>query len=312
MSKEIVRIFSGTSNRDLAEKVVSNLNTTLGKIEFKKFSDGETLPIFKENIRGRVVFIIQSCYAPFDNYWELFQMIDAAKRGSASKVIPILSYMGYGRQDRKDQPRVCVSSKIIANFLETLEISRLLTIDLHTDQITSFFNIPVDQLYASYVFIPYIKSLKLDNIIVASPDMGGTKRAKNISEFLNCEMVICYKHRLTNGDIDEMLLIGDVKDKNVIIVDDICDTATTLCKSAKVLMENGAKSVRAAITHPVMSGNAYDNIKNSVLTELIVTDTIPLKEKLDNITVLSISNLLSKAITNIVDNKSLSKLFIKK
>ena len=312
MDTKKVKIFSGNSNIELAEKVAKNLKTSLGQVEFKKFSDGETLPIFKENIRGRTVFIIQSCYSPFDNYWELFQMIDAAKRGSAAKIVPVLVYYGYSRQDRKDQPRVCISSKIIADFLENVGATRVLSIDLHSDQIASFFNIPFDQLQSSYVFVPYIKNIGLNNVVIAAPDMGGSKRAKYMSEFLGCEMVICYKHRSESNNIDEMLLIGDVKDKNVIIIDDICDTAGTICKSAKLMKEYGANTVRAMITHPVMSGNAYENINNSVLTELVVTDTIPLKNKSDKIKVLSLSTLLSRAIRNIVEDKSLSKLFIKK
>lgn len=306
----MVKIFSGTSNIELAEKVAKNLKLGLGQVEFKKFSDGETLPVFKENIRGRTVFILQSCFPPFDNYWELFQMIDAAKRGSAAKIIPVILYMGYGRQDRKDQPRVCISSKLIANFLETAGATRVVSIDMHADQIVGFFDIPVDQLYASYVFVPYLKNLGLENVVVASPDTGGVKKAKYLAKHLNTEMVICYKHRSEANKIDEMLLIGDVKDKNVIIVDDILDTGGTICKSVDLMMEKGAKSVRVVITHPVMSGNAYDNIEKSKLVELIVTDTIPLKKNMDKITVLSVSTLLSMTIRNIVNYKSLSKLFI--
>lgn len=310
MDKKIVKIFSGSSNLELSEKVARNLKMSLGNIEFKKFSDGETLPIFKENIRGRTVFLIQSCYPPFDNYWELFQMIDAAKRSSAAKIIPVLVYYGYGRQDRKDQPRVSISSRLIANFLEAAGATRIVTIDMHSDQLVGFFNIPVDQLYASYVFVPHLKNMNLDNMIIAAPDTGGVKKAKYISKHLGTEMVMCYKFRSEANKIDEMLLIGDVKGKNVIIVDDIIDTAGTLCKSADLIMSKGASSVRALITHPVMSGKAYENIMSSSLTELIVTDTIPLKKQCDKITVLSVSTLLSRAITNIVNNKSLSKLFI--
>lgn len=310
-NKKMIKIFSGSSNPSLAKKVSENLNISLGDVELKKFSDGETLPIFKENLRGRTVFIIQSCYPPFDNYWQLFQMIDAAKRSSASKIIPILVYYGYSRQDRKDQPRVCISSKLIQNFIETAGATRMVTIDLHADQIGSFFNIPVDQLYASYIFVPYLKKIGIDNnIIVAAPDTGGTKRAKHLAGHLGTEMVICYKQRSEANKVDEMILIGDVEGKDVIIIDDIIDTAGTICKSADLMMEKGAKSVRALITHPVMSGDAYENIENSKLTELIVTDTIPLKKESNKIKVLSVSTLLSKAIESIVENKSLSKLFI--
>ena len=310
MNKKMVKIFSGESNIDLTKKVCDELKLKMGEVELKTFSDGETMPVFKENLRGCTVFIIQSANPPFDNYWQLFQMIDAAKRSSAEKIIPVLVYYGYSRQDRKDQPRVGISSKLIQKFIEAAGATRLVTIDLHSDQIGSFYDIPVDQLYSSYIFIPYLKKLKIDNIITASPDAGGVKRTKNLSKHLNSEMVICYKQRSEANKIDEMLLIGDVKGKNVILVDDIIDTGGTICKAADIMMENGAKSVRAVITHPVMSGYAYENIENSQLSELIVTDTIPLEKSSDKITVLSVDKLVSKAIKNIVDNKSLSKLFI--
>ena len=302
MDKKMVRVFSGTSNIELSEKVAKILKIDLGQIEFLKFSDGETLPVFKENLRGRTVFLIQSCNS-INNYFQLFQMIQTCKLSSASKIIPVIVYMGFGRQDRKDKPRVGITSKLIVDFLETAGATRVVTIDLHSDQIGAFFNIPVDQLYASYIFVPYVKSLKLDNIIVASPDTGGTKKAKYLSGHLNTEMVICYKHRVEANKIDEMLLIGDVKGKNVIIVDDLADTCSTICRASDLMMEKGALSVRAVITHPVMSGDAYNNIENSKITELIVTDTIPLKQQCDKIKILSVDNLLSIAIENIVDNR---------
>lgn len=310
MDKKMVRVFSGTANIELAEKVARNLKIGLGQVDFLKFSDGESLPIVKENLRGRTVFIIQSCYSPVSNYFQLFQMIQTCKLSSAAKIVPIILYFGYGRQDRKDQPRVGITSKLMVDFLETAGATRVVAIDFHSDQIGGFFNIPVDQLYASYVFVPYIKNLGLENLIVASPDTGGTKRAKYLSRQLGTEMVICYKHRSEANKIDEMLLIGDVKDKNVLIVDDIIDTGGTLCKAANLMMEKGALSVRAVITHPIMSGTAYKNITESKLTQLIVSDTIPLKEENSKIVVLSVSTLLSRAIRNIVENKSLSKLFI--
>jgi ribose-phosphate pyrophosphokinase len=312
MDKSEVKIFSGSASRELAENVARNLKMGLGKVELTKFSDGEFQPVFQENIRGRSVFIIQSGYAPFDNYWELFQMIDAAKKASAARIIPVVPYFGYGRQDRKDKPRCGIGAKLVANFFETAGATRLVTIDLHADQIGGFFDIPVDQLHASYMFVPYIKELNLPNLVVAAPDTGGTKKAKYLSEALGCEMVLCYKHRSKANVIDEMILIGDVKGKDVIIVDDIIDTAGTLCRSADIMLEKGANSVRAVITHPIMSGEAYRNVEKSKLAELVVTDTIPLKEKIDKITVLSSSALLSRAIRNIVDHKSLSKLFVNK
>jgi len=306
----MVKIFAGSASKDLAEDVARNLKMGLGQIELLRFSDGETLPIFKENIRGRIVFLIQSGHAPIDNYWQLFQMIDAAKKASASKIIAVIPYYGYGRQDRKDQPRVGISAKLIAKFLEEAGATRVVSIDLHADQIQGFFEVPVDQLQALYVFVPYIKSLGLDNVIVAAPDTGGTKKAKQLAKHLGTEMVICYKHRSEANKIDEMILIGDVRGKNVIIIDDIIDTGGTLCKSSDLMMAKGALSVRAVITHPVMSGDAYENIESSTLKELIVTDTIPLKRECEKITVLSVSALLSRSIRNIVDNKSLSKLFL--
>jgi len=305
-----VKIFSGGSNIDLASKVARNLKMGLGQIEYKKFSDGETLPILKENVRGRTVFIIQSTHSPIDNYWELFQTIDAAKKASASKIIAVLPYYGYARQDRKDQPRVGISAKLVANFLETAGATRVVSIDLHSDQIQGFFDVPFDQLQSFYVSVPYIKELAIPNLVVAAPDTGGTKRAKHMSEFLGTEMVICYKYRSEANKIDEMILIGDVKDKNVLIVDDIVDTAGTLCCASDLMIKKGSISVRAFATHPVMSGAAYENIEKSSLSELIVTNTIPLKNQNKKITVLSVDALLSRAIRNIVDNKSLSKLFI--
>lgn len=305
-----IKIFSGSASIELSKKVASNLDMKLGEISLQKFSDGEFQTIFKENIRGRVVFIIQSTPAPFDNYWELFQLIQAAKLSSASKIVIISPYMGYGRSDRKDKPRVSVGAKLIADFIGAAGATKFVTIDLHQDQIGSFFNIPVDQLYASYVFVPYLKKQNYDNVVVASADAGGVKKAKSLASHLNTDIAICYKQRSVANKVDDMILIGDVKDKNVIIVDDIIDTAGTICHAADLLVDKGAKSVRAIITHPVLSGNAYEKIENSKLTELIVTDTIPLKQNCEKIKVLSVSSLLSKAIINIANNKSLSKLFI--
>lgn len=310
MDKKLVKIFAGNASMELASNVAKNLKIGLGQYDLQRFSDKEILPVFKENIRGRTVFIIQSTNAPFENYWELFQMIDAAKRASAKEIIAVVPYFGYGRQDRKDQPRVGIGSKLIANFFETAGATRVITIDLHADQIVGFFDIKVDQLHASYVFVPYIKSLKLDNIIVASPDTGGTKKAKYLAGHLDTEMVICYKHRSKANEIDEMILVGDVKGKNVIIVDDIIDTAGTICRASDLMMSKGAKSVRAVITHPIMSGRAYENIDKSSLSELIITDTIPLQDKSKKITIISVSALLSRAIRNVVEDKSISKLFL--
>ena len=306
----MVKIFSGSASLDLAKKVVENLNMKLGRLEIQKFSDGEFQPIFKENIRGRIVVIIQSTPSPFDNYWELLQLIQAAKLSSAAKIIVINPYMGYSRQDRKDKPRVSIGAKLIADTIQTAGATRYVTVDLHQDAIGAFFNVPVDQLYSSYIFTPYIKKLNLSNLVIAAPDTGAVKKAKYLSGHLDADMVICYKHRSVANKVDEMILIGDVVDKNIIIIDDLIDTATTICRAADLMMEKGAKSVRAFITHPVMSGKAYENIEKSKLHELVVSDTIPLKQKSEKIKVLSVSELLSTAIKNIVDNKSLSKLFI--
>lgn len=313
MDKKKVKIFAGSNSIELASNVAKNLKIGVGQYECKEFSDGEVLSIFKENIRGRTVFLIQSCDPPFDNYWELFQMIRAAKMASAKEIVAVVPYFGYGRQDRKDQPRVAINAKLIAEFFETAGATRVITIDLHADQIVGFFDpkkVIIDQLQASYVFVPYLKSLGLENIVVASPDTGGTKKAKYLSKHLGCEMVLCYKHRTEANKVDEMILIGDVKDKNVIIVDDIIDTGGTLCKAAELMLERGARSARAIVTHPVMSGEAYKNVNISGLSELIVTDTIPLKDKSGKITVISVSTLLSRAIRNIVNDKSISKLFL--
>lgn len=310
MDGKKVKIFAGSGTTNLAKEVAKNLKVALGQYELIKFADGEMLATFKENIRGRDVYLIQSTNSPVDNYWELFQMIDAAKKASANEIVAVIPYFGYGRQDRKDQPRVGISAKLVANFLQVAGATRVISIDLHADQLVGFFDIKVDQLYASYVFVPYIENLKLDNLIIASPDTGGTKKAKYLASHLGCEMVICYKHRAKANVIDEMILIGDVKDKNVILVDDIIDTGGTLCRAAQLMLDKGAKSVRAVVTHPVMSGKAYENISNCALTELIVTDTIPLKQECSKATVLSVSTLLSRAIRNNINNKSISKLFL--
>lgn len=310
MDKKMIKVFSGTANTELAEKVARNLKIGLGQVEFKQFSDGETLPIFKENLRGRTVFIIQSCCSPINNYFQLFQMIQTCKLSSAAKIIAVVPYAGFCRQDRKDRPRVGITSKLIADFTEVAGATRFVSVDLHSDQISGFFSIPVDQLYASYVFVPYIKKLGIENLTICSPDVGGTKRSKHLASHLDTEMVICYKHRKEANKIDEMLLIGDVKGKDVIIVDDIADTCNTIIRASDLMMDKGAQSVRAFITHPVLSGNAVENIEKSSLTELVVTDTIPIQRNSNKIKVLSVSTLLSRAIRNIVDNKSLSKLFI--
>ncbi|MCW3116118.1 MAG: ribose-phosphate pyrophosphokinae [Chitinophagaceae bacterium] len=304
------KIFSGTGSQQLADQICKKYGTRLGNVNIQHFSDGEIYPIFMESVRGDYVFLIQSTQSPTDNLMELLLMIDAAKRASAYKVIAVLPYYGYARQDRKDRPRVAIGSKLIANMLVAAGADRIITMDLHAPQIQGYFDIPVDHLDSSAVFIPYIEQLKVENLTFAAPDVGSTNRVREIASYFNAEMVICDKHRKRANEIASMVVIGDVTDKDIVIIDDICDTGGTLAKSAALLMEKGAKSVRAMITHPVLSGNAYDNINNSVLSELVVCDTIPLKQETPKIKVLSVAELFAVAIRNAFENKSITSLFI--
>lgn len=304
------KIFAGTGSEQLARQICKSYGTKLGKITIQKFSDGEIQPIFTESIRGNFVFLVQSTYAPSDNLMELLLMIDAARRASAYKIIAVLPYYGYARQDRKDRPRVAIGSKLVANMLVAAGADRVITMDLHAPQIQGFFDIPVDHLDSSAVFIPYITQLRLENLTFAAPDVGATNRIREIASYFEAEMVICDKHRKRANEIASMVVIGDVTDRDVVIIDDICDTAGTLAKSAALLKEKGARSVRAMITHPVLSGKAYENISNSVLEELVVCDTIPLKEDVEKIKVLSVAELFAVAIRNAFENKSITNLFI--
>ena len=305
-----VKIFSGRYTDELAHKIAESFGLSLGKIVFNRFSDGEFQPSFEESVRGQKVFLIQSTPPPFENLLELLLMIDAAKRASAKEIIAVVPYFGMARQDRKDKPRVPIGAKLAANLISSAGATRIMTIDLHADQIQGFFEVPVDHLYGSTVFMKYIESLKLDNLTIASPDVGGTKRANAYAKFLKAEMVICYKKRLVANKIDEMRIIGSVKDKNVILVDDMVDTGGTLAKAAQKMMESGAISVRAICTHPVLSGDALKNIGNSLIQELIVSDTIPLKEENSKIKVLTISNLFADVMENLLSNKSISSQFL--
>lgn len=307
--KSTVSIFSGRVSQYLAEKIAANFGTVLGESIVTEFSDGEFQTSFEENIRGRDVFIIQSTIPPADNFFELLMMIDAAKRASARKIIAVIPYFGYGRQDRKDKPRVSIAAKMNADLLTTVGIDRLITLDLHADQIQGFFNVPVDHLYASNIFVPYIRNLNIPDLILASPDTGGTRRAASYAKALNTGFVISYKHRTKPNVVGEIRLIGDVKGKNVILVDDIIDTAGTITRAAEVIMQEGAKSVRAFCTHPVFSGDAYTRIKESPFTEVMVTDTIPVKENCDKITVLSTASLFAEVIRRVQNRKSISSLF---
>lgn len=305
-----VKIFSGTGSQQLAEKIAQRFGARLGKINIQKFSDGEFQPVFLESIRGDYVFLIQSTFAPTENLMELLLMIDAAKRASASRIVVVIPYYGFARQDRKDKPRVAIGAKLIATLLEAAGAERLVTMDLHAAQIQGFFDIPVDHLDSSAIFIPYIENLKLKNLTFAAPDVGSTNRVREIANYFNAEMVICDKHRKRANEIASMVLIGDVVGKDIVLIDDICDTAGTLTKAAGLLKEKGAKSVRALCTHPILSGKAYENINNSVLEELVVCDTIPLHGKSDKIKVLSVADLFAIAIRNAYENKSITSLFI--
>jgi len=306
-----VKIFSGTTSEYLARGIAENYGTPLGEVTVTHFSDGEFSPCFDESVRGCDVFIIQSTHAPTQNLFELLMLIDAAKRASAHYITAVIPYFGFARSDRKDKPRVAIASKLVANLLTAAGVTRIMTMDLHAPQIQGFFDVPVDHLDASTIFVPYIKSLDLPNLLIAAPDMGGVHRAREYAKYFEAEMAICDKHRKRANEIDGMTLIGDVEGKDVILVDDIVDTAGTLTKAAELLMEKGASSVRGFCTHPVLSGKAYERIENSHLTELITCDTIPLRKNSNKIKSLSTAELFSKAIRKVYAYESISPLFIK-
>jgi ribose-phosphate pyrophosphokinase len=305
------KIFAGTSSGVLTNEICKRYGTKPGKINIQRFSDGEICPVFLESIRGDFVFLVQSTNAPAENIMELLLMIDAARRASAYKVIAVLPYYGYARQDRKDKPRVAIGSKLIANMLVAAGADRVITMDLHAPQIQGYFDIPVDHLDSHAVFIPYIENLRLENLTFAAPDVGSTNRVREIANYFSAEMVICDKHRKRANEIASMVVIGDVTGKDIVIIDDICDTGGTLAKSAALLKEKGARSVRALITHPVLSGKAYENIENSVLEELVVCDTIPVKKGgSSKIRIISVAELFAVAIRNAFENKSITSLFV--
>ncbi|XOV94364.1 MAG: ribose-phosphate pyrophosphokinase [Bacteroidota bacterium] len=306
----LVKIFSGKGTIELSEKIAHFYGKPLGKCTSQKFSDGELNFSYNESVRGEHVYIIQSTNPPTENIMELLLMIDAAKRASAKHITVVVPYFGYARQDRKDRPRVSIAAKLMANLLSAAGASRLLTCDLHAGQIQGFFDIPVDNLDGTAFFVPYLKSLKLKNLIFASPDVGGTARTRSFAKFFEADMVVCDKHRKRANEIATMQVIGDVEGKDVVLVDDLVDTAGTISKAANIIMEKGATSVRAVCTHPVLSGKAYENIESSALVELAVSDTIPLKEKSKKIKVLTVADLFAKAIRKIHDNESVSSLFI--
>ena len=306
-----VKIFAGRASENLGKQIAASFGIGLGNVIVSEFSDGEFQPSFEETVRGQDVFIVQSTMPPADNLMELLLMVDAAKRASARKIIAVMPYFGFARQDRKDKPRVAIGAKLVANMLMAAGVNRVMTMDLHADQIQGFFEVPVDHLYASTIFFPEIQKLAAEgNMVMAAPDVGGAKRANSYAKKLDVGLALCHKQRKKANIISEMTVIGDVEGKDVVLVDDMIDTAGTLTKAADLFTERGAKSVRAFCTHAVLSGPAYDRIKNSNLTELIVTDTIPLKDECDKIRVLSVASLFGDIIQKLVTNESISKHFI--
>lgn len=304
------KIFSCTQSEDLALQIAENFGIPMGNVSFSRYSDGEFQPSFEESVRGSRVFIIGSTHPSSDNLMEMLLMLDAAKRASARHITAVMPYFGWARQDRKDKPRVPIGAKMIAKLLETAGATRIITMDLHADQIQGFFEKPVDHLFASTIFVPYIQSLQLDNLTIASPDMGGSKRAYAYSKFLKSDVVICYKQRQKANVISHMELIGDVQGKNVILVDDMVDTAGTLTKAAELMMERGAKSVRAVCTHGILSGDAHERVENSQLEELIITDSIPAKKESPKIKVLSCAELFGSTMKSVHSNQSIHENFI--
>ncbi len=305
-----VKIFSGRATIGLAEKIAKSYGLPLGDVKVTDFSDGEFQPSFEETVRGKDVFIIQSTMPPADNLFELLLMVDAAKRASARKIIAVIPYFGFARQDRKDKPRVAIGAKLVANMLMAAGVDRLMTMDLHADQIQGFFEVPVDHLFASTIFFKEMEKLNTGDLVIAAPDAGGAKRANSYAKKLDVGLALCHKSRKKANEVAEMTVIGDVEGKDVILVDDMCDTAGTLTKAADLFMEKGAKSVRAFCTHAILSGPAYERIENSSLTELIVTDTIPLKQHSSKIRVLSVADLFADIIHGMVNNESISSHFI--
>ncbi|GHA23042.1 ribose-phosphate pyrophosphokinase [Salinimicrobium marinum] len=304
------KLFACNQSTELAKKIAESYGAPLGNVITSTYSDGEFQPSYEESIRGSRVFIIGSTHPSSDNLMEMLLMLDAAKRASARHITAVIPYYGWARQDRKDKPRVPIAAKLIAKMLETAGATRIITMDLHADQIQGFFEKPVDHLYASTVFMPYLKGLGLDDLTIASPDMGGSKRAYAYSKALESDVVICYKQRAKANVISHMELIGDVTNKNVVLVDDLVDTAGTLTKAADLMIERGAKSVRAICTHPVLSGEAYDKVENSKLLELIVTDSIPLKKESRKIRVVSCADLFAEVMNRVHQNRSISSQFI--
>lgn len=303
-------VFSGTATKYLAERICQSLGCPLGKLIMTKFSDGEFAVSYEQSIRGRDVFLVQSTFPSSDNLMELLLMIDAAKRASAQSINAVIPYFGWARQDRKDKPRVSIGAKLVADLLSVAGVDRVITMDLHADQIQGFFDIPVDHLYASGVILPYLQSLKLDNMVIASPDVGGSKRANTYAKYLGVPLVLCNKTRARANVVESMQIIGDVKDKNVVIIDDMVDTAGTITKAADIMMAAGAKSVRACASHCVMSGPASDRVQNSALKEIVFTDSIPYAQRCAKVKQLSVAEMFADTIRRVVENKSISDQYI--
>ncbi len=303
-------VFSGTKSRYLAEKICASLGCPLGQLVITHFADGEFSVSYEESIRGRDVFLVQSTFPNADNLMELLLMIDAAKRASAKSINAVVPYFGWARQDRKDKPRVSIAAKLVADMLSVAGINRLITMDLHADQEQGFFDVPVDHLYASSVMIPYIQSLNLENLVIATPDVGGSKRASTYAKYLKCPLVLCNKTRLKPNEVASMQIIGDVKDANVILIDDMVDTAGSITKAADLMLENGAKSVRAIATHCIMSGPASERVEKSGLVEMVFTDSIPYSNACNKVKQISIADILAETIRRVEDNQSISSQYI--
>ncbi len=310
MNKESFMVFSGTNSRYLAEKICAELNLQLGNLVITHFADGEFEVSYEESIRGRDVFLVQSTFPNSDNLMELLLMIDAAKRASARSINAVIPYFGWARQDRKSKPRVSIGAKLVANLLSVAGIDRLITMDLHADQEQGFFDVPVDHLFASTIMLPYVKNLNLPNLCIATPDVGGSKRASTYAKYLNCPMVLCNKSRKKANEVESMQIIGEVKGMNVILVDDIVDTAGTITKAANLMMENGAASVRAIASHCIMSGPADERVETSALLEMIFTDSIPYRGNCSKVKQITVSGLLAETIRRVMENESISSQYL--
>jgi len=312
MASQQVKIFSGQATSYLAASIAEAYGIPLGAVSAQRFSDGEIQTSIEETVRGKDVIIVQSTFPPADNLMELLLMVDAAKRASAKRIVAVIPYFGYARQDRKDKPRVAIGAKLVANLLTAAGVDRVITMDLHADQIQGFFEVPVDHLFASTIFIPYLESIRTDDLVIATPDTGGTKRANAYAKHLQCDLAICYKQRKVANQIESMTVIGDVKGKDVVLIDDMCDIVGTLTKAAEMMISEGARSVRAICTHPVLSGPAYERIDNSLLTEIIVTNSIPLRDDkpTGKIKVLDIAPMFANVLQCLTNNESISSQFL--